>query len=129
NEFNVEKFQMDVFNAGFSVYRPPDWEYFVGHRYIADNSSSLILGANYNISEKWSVLASENFLLKSVTTINGQRFEEEPRSFGTNVVLSHYFHDWIGNIVLKLDPVRNDNTYSFDVVPKGAPRTYRRFWF
>ncbi|MEK7358862.1 MAG: LPS assembly protein LptD [Planctomycetota bacterium] len=129
NEFNVEKFQFDVFNAGFSVYRPPDWEYFVGHRYIADNSSSLILGANYNISEKWSVLASENFLLKSVTTINGQRFEEEPRSFGTNVVLSHYFHDWIGNIVLKLDPVRNDNTYSFDVVPKGAPRTYRRFWF
>ncbi len=129
NEFNVEKFQFDVFNAGFSLYRPPDWEYFVGHRYIFDNSSSLILGANYNISEKWSVLASEYFLLKSVTTINDQRFDAEPGNFGTNVVLSRYFHDWVGNLVLKLDPVRNDNTYRFDIAPKGSLRTYRRFWF
>ncbi|HJW86049.1 MAG TPA: LPS assembly protein LptD [Candidatus Brocadiaceae bacterium] len=129
NEFNVEKFQMDVFNAGFSIYNPPGWEYFIGNRYIVNSSDSLILGANYNISEKWSVLASENFLLDSETVVNGQRVDSGPGNFGTNIVLSHYFHDWIGNIVLKLDPVRNDNTYSFDVVPKGAPRTYRRFWF
>lgn len=129
NEFNVEKFQMDVFNAGFSIYNPPDWEYFIGHRYIVDSSSSLILGANYNISEKWSVLASENFILKSETTFNDQRIEHESGNFGTNVVLSHYFHDWVGNIVLKLDPVRNDNSYRFDIVPKGSPRSYRRFWF
>lgn len=129
NEFNVEKFQMDVYSAGFSIYTPPDWEYFIGHRYIVDNSSNLTLGANYNISEKWSVLASETFFFKAVTTLNGQTYDPPPGNFGTSVVLSHYFHDWTGNIVLKLDPVRNENSYSFDVVPKGTPRSYRRFWF
>jgi hypothetical protein len=131
NEFNTEEFQFDVLSSGFEIYNPPDWQYFIGHRFIRDISSTIILAADYKISEKWSVLAGEKYDLKSLARAEGEDgdLENKPKNLRTNFVLSRYFHDWIGSLTLELDPVRNDNSYRFDITPKGLQKTSRRFWF
>ena len=132
NEFNTEDFEFDVLSSGFEIYNPPDWQYFVGHRFIRDISSTIILAADYKISEKWSVTAGEKYDLKSLAKVEDEEGEVEtkPRNLKTNFVLSRYFHDWVGSLTLELDPVRNDSSYRFDITPKGLQRTTpRRFWF
>jgi lipopolysaccharide export system protein LptA len=134
NEFNTETFQFDVLTSGVEVYNPPDWQYFIGQRYIRDISSALILGADYKISEKWSIMGYEIYDFRSSvpsSTATGMTgLEQKPRNLKTDLVLSRYFHDWVGSLTLELDPVRNNNNYRFDVTPKGLQRTQlRRFWF
>ncbi|MCF6158836.1 MAG: LPS-assembly protein LptD [wastewater metagenome] len=129
NEFNTEEFQFDVLTAGLEFYKPPDWEYFIGHRFIRDVSSTIILGANYHISEKWSVMFVEKYDLESLETEADGDEEQEPQNLKTSFVLSRYFHDWVASIVLELDPVRDDNSFRFDISPKGMQRIVRRFWF
>ena len=125
NEFNTSTFQFDVLTSGFEIYNPPDWQYFIGQRFIRDISSALILGADCKISEKWSVMGAEVYDFQSLGTDMDQR----PRNLKTNLALSRYFHDWVGSLTLELDPVRNDNSYRFDVTPRGLQKTTRRFWF
>lgn len=130
NEFNTEEFQFDVVNSGFEIYNPPSWQYFIGHRFIRDISSTLILAADYQISEKWSVTAGEIYDFKSLDaddTVDDS--ESNPRNLRTNLVLSRYFHDWVASLILELDPVRNDSSYRFDITPRGLQRTRSRFWF
>lgn len=131
NEFNTEEFKFDVFSSGLEFYNVPSWQYFIGHRFIRDISSTIILAADYRISEKWSVMFGEKYDLKSLATeIDSEgNVVQKPRNLKTNLVLSHYFHDWIANLTLELDPVRNDNSYRFDITPRGLQRTVRRFWF
>ncbi|MBU6391246.1 MAG: LPS assembly protein LptD [Planctomycetes bacterium] len=128
NEFNTAKYQFDVLTAGLEFYNPPSWQYFAGYRFIRDISSAFILGTDYMISEKWTVRAEEMYDLKSLVVINGQE-ENKPRNLRTNLMLSHYFHDWIGSLTLRLDPVRNDSAYMFDITPKGLQKKPSRFWF
>ncbi len=132
NEFNTEEFEFDVVSSGFEIYSPPDWQYFVGHRFIRDISSTIILAADYRISEKWSIMASEKYDLKSLAEVEDEDgdVETKPKNLKTNFVLSRYFHDWVGSLTLELDPVRNDNSYRFDITPRGLQKTApRRFWF
>jgi hypothetical protein len=136
NEFNTEDLEFDVLSSGFEIYNPPDWQYFVGHRFIRDISSTIILAADYRISEKWSVTAGERYDLKSLAKVEDEDedgdvdVETKPKNLRTNFVLSRYFHDWVGSLTLELDPVRNDNSYRFDITPRGLQRTTpRRFWF
>lgn len=130
NEFNTEKFRFDVLTAGLEVYNPPSWQYFIGHRFIRDISSAIILAANYRISEKWGVEFVEKYDLKSFVVEDdedGER-DSESRNLKTDLVLSRYFHDWIGTLTLELNPVRNDSSFRFDIIPRGMERP-RRFWF
>ncbi len=129
NEFNTEELRFDVLTAGFEVYNPPNWQYFIGHRFIRDISSALILATNYRINEKWGVEFIEKYDLKSfdVEDDDGDR-ESKSTNLKTDFVLSHYFHDWIGSLTLELNPVRNDNSFRFDIIPRGMERP-RRFWF
>ncbi|MFN3532004.1 MAG: LPS assembly protein LptD [Candidatus Brocadia sp.] len=131
NEFNTEDFQFDVLTYGFEIYNPPDWQYFIGHRFIRDISSTIIVGADYTISEKWRVMAAEKYDLRSLATEEDKDgdIERRPRNLKTNFVLSRYFHDWVGSLTLELDPVRNDSSYRFDITPKGLEKRSRRFWF
>lgn len=131
NEFNTEELQFDVLTSGLEIANPPDWQYFVGHRFIRDISSTVILAADYQISEKWSVLAGEKYDLKSVAIDDSQNGDAEtkPKNLRTNFVLSRYFHDWVGSLTLELDPVRDDSSYRFDITPKGLQKRTRRFWF
>lgn len=131
NEFNTEEFQFDVVSSGIEIYNPPDWQYFIGHRYIRDISSTVILGADYRVSEKWSVLAGEKYDFKSQSADEDRDGDKggSTRNLKTNFVLSRYFHDWVGSLTLELDPVRNDSSYRFDITPKGLQRTPSRFWF
>jgi hypothetical protein len=133
NEFNTEEFQFDVLSSGVEVYNPPDWQYFVGHRHIRDISSTLILAADYRISEKWSVLAAEKYDFKSrIIDENDDDYDDEEsnnRNLKTNFVLSRYFHDWVASLTLELDPVRDDSSYRFDITPKGLQKASRRLWF
>jgi hypothetical protein len=55
--------------------------------------------------------------------------EDKSKNLKTNFVLSRYFHDWVASLTLELDPVRDDNSYRFDITPKGLQKTSRRFWF
>ncbi|KXK31366.1 MAG: hypothetical protein UZ01_00890 [Candidatus Brocadia sinica] len=131
NEFNTEDFQFDVFTSGLEIYNPPDWQYFIGHRFIRDISSTLILGADYTISEKWRIMAGEKYDFRSLEIEDGgdRDTENKPKNLKTNFVLSRYFHDWVGSLTLELDPVRNDSSYRFDITPKGLEKRSRRFWF
>ncbi|UJS18281.1 MAG: LPS assembly protein LptD [Candidatus Jettenia sp.] len=130
NEFNTEEFRFDVLSSGFEIYNPPKWQYFVGHRFIRDISSTLILAADYRISEKWSVAAREMYDFKSLDTDDiDDDGESDPKNLRTNFILSRYFHDWVASLTLELDPVRNDSSYRFDISPKGLQRTRNRFWF
>jgi lipopolysaccharide assembly outer membrane protein LptD (OstA) len=131
NEFNMEDFQFDVLTSGFEIYNPPDWQYFIGHRFIRDISSTIILGADYTISEKWRIMAGEKYDFRSLKTEDGRDREtaNKPRNLKTNFVLSRYFHDWVGSLTLELDPVRNDSSYRFDITPRGLEKRSRRFWF
>lgn len=133
NEFNTEEFQFDVLSSGFEIYNPPDWQYFIGHRYIRDISSTVILAADYKISEKWSVLFGEKYDFKSTKIVDVKDgdidTEDKSKNLKTNFVLSRYFHDWVASLTLELDPVRDDNSYRFDITPKGLQKTSRRFWF
>ena len=131
NEFNTEELQFDVLTSGFEIANPPDWQYFVGHRFIRDISSTVILAADYQISEKWSVIAGEKYDLKSMEIDNSKNGDTNtnPKNLKTNFVLSRYFHDWVGSLTLELDPVRDDSSYRFDITPKGLQKRTRRFWF
>lgn len=138
NEFNTEELQFDVLTSGVEIYNPPDWQYFLGHRFIRDISSTVIAAADYKISEKWGVLFAEKYDLKSTAIdIDKNRDDAEaeedidskPKNLKTNFVLSRYFHDWVGSLTLELDPIRNDNSYRFDITPRGLQKTSRRFWF
>lgn len=133
NEFNTEEFQFDVLSSGFEIYNPPDWQYFIGHRYIRDISSTVILAADYKISEKWSVLFGEKYDFKSTKIVDVKdgdiNTEDKSRNLKTNLIISRYFHDWVGSLTLELDPVRDDNSYRFDITPKGLQKTSKRFWF
>lgn len=133
NEFNTEEFQFDVLSSGFEIYNPPDWQYFIGHRYIRDISSTVILAADYKISEKWGVLFGEKYDFKSTKIVDVKdgdiEREDKSRNLKTNLIISRYFHDWVGSLTLELDPVRDDSSYRFDITPKGLQKTSRRFWF
>ncbi|MDR4508646.1 MAG: LPS assembly protein LptD [Candidatus Brocadiaceae bacterium] len=130
NEFNTAEFQFDVLNSGIEINHSPDWHYFVGHRYIRDVSSTLSLAVDYRINEKWSVFGIEKYDLKSFVEESDDAEElGDKRNLKTNVVLSRYFHDWVGSITLELDPVRDDSSLRFDITPKGLEKTQRRFWF
>lgn len=131
NEFNTDNFQFDTLTSGFEIYNPPDWQYFIGHRFIRDISSTIILGVDYTISEKWRIMAVEKYDFRSLEIEDGRNSETEnnPKNLKTNFVLSRYFHDWVGSITLELDPVRNDSSYRFDITPRGLEKRTRRFWF
>ncbi len=128
NEYNTETFQFDVLTSGFQIYNPPDWQYFIGQRYIRDISSTLILAADYKISEKWSMQAGEAYDFNSLTKVEGKdgHMENKPRNLKTNLMLYRYFHDWVGILTLSLDPIRNNNSYSFNVSPKGSQQVATR---
>ncbi len=131
NEFNTEEFQFDVLSYGAEVINPPDWQFFAGHRFIRDISSTIMLAANYQINEKWSIMGKEKYDLKTslADDDDGEGRREERKNLKTSLMLSRYFHDWVGSITLELDPIRNDNSYRFDITPKGLQETTRRFWF
>lgn len=133
NEFNTEKFQFDVFSSGVEIYNSPDWQFFVGHRFIRDISSTVILAAEYTISEKWKVMGGEKYDFKSIELVEGKDDdidrENKSQNLKTNLVLSRYFHDWVGSLTLELNPVTDDRSYRFDITPKGLERRTKRFWF
>ncbi|MDG6005887.1 hypothetical protein BIY37_03645 [Candidatus Brocadia sapporoensis] len=129
NEFNTEEFKFDVFSSGLELNNPPDWQCFVGHRYIRDISSTVMAAAEYTISEKWRVMGAEKYDFKSFLKDKNGTAEYKPQNLKTNIVLFRYFHDWVGSLTLQLDPVRNDNSYRIDITPRGLERRQRRFWF
>ncbi len=131
NEFNTEDFQFDVLTSGFEIYNAPDWQYFIGHRFIRDISSTVIVAADYVISEKWRVMVGEKYDFRSLETEDGREgeTEDEPKNLKTNFVLYRYFHDWVGSLTLELDPVRDDSSFRFDITPKGLEKRSKRFWF
>ncbi|MBE7443903.1 MAG: LPS-assembly protein LptD [Planctomycetia bacterium] len=133
NEFNMEEFQFDVLSSGLEIYNSPDWQYFIEYRYIRDISSTVILAADYKISEKWSVLVGEKYDFNSTKIVDVKdgdiKTEDKSRNLKTDLVLSRYFHDWVASLTLELDPVRNDSSYRFDITPKGLEKKSRRLWF
>ena len=67
---------------------------------LSEISSTIISAADYKISEKWSVTAGEKYDFKSLAKVEDEdgNIETKPKNLKTNLVLSRYFHDWVGSL-------------------------------
>ncbi|MCP5004424.1 MAG: LPS-assembly protein LptD [Planctomycetes bacterium] len=121
NEFNLGRGGTDIFNLGVNYNNMPKWHVYVGHRFIKDISSAVNIASTVAIGEKWQLGFFEAFDFKSRTTnADGVVVSEKRTSLNTNVLISRYFHDWVGRVTLTLDEVRDNNVARFDVVPRGG---------
>ncbi|GJQ58062.1 MAG: hypothetical protein SCALA701_08630 [Candidatus Scalindua sp.] len=120
NEFNLDRGGVDIFNLGIN-YNTPKLNFFLGNRFIEDISSSVMVSSSVSIGEKWRVGFFELFDFKTRRrNPDGSLISEESSNLNTNVVISRYFHDWIGSMTLTIDEVRTNNVARFDVVPRGG---------
>ncbi len=130
NEFNLDKGGFDVLNFGLGYDYTPKWNFFVRSRFIDGISSTVALSSEYSLSEKWRIGVFEQYEFKSIQRDDtGNGTKEESQNLTTRFVLSRYFHEWIGNITVDVDEIRSDTVTRFDIIPRGAKPTRKRFWF
>ncbi|MFQ5787341.1 MAG: LPS-assembly protein LptD, partial [Thermodesulfobacteriota bacterium] len=130
NEFNLDKGAFDVVNLGLGYDYMPKWNFFVRSRFIDNISSSVALSSEYSLSEKWRIGFFEQYEFRSVKRIDtGNGIKTKSQNLATRFVLSRYFHEWIGNITFDVNETRSNNIARFDIIPRGAKPTVKRFWF
>ncbi len=130
NEFNLGNGSFGILNFGLGYDHMPKWNFFVGNRYIDGISSSLVFSADYSLSEKWSIGFFEQYDFKSIQRDDaGRETKKESQNLSTQIVLSRYFHEWIGKITLDVNEIRSDTVTRFDIIPRGAKAARKRFWF
>ncbi len=129
NEFNLDKGNFGVVNFGLGYDYMPKWNFFIRSRFIDDISSSVALSSEYSLSEKWRVGFFEQYEFKSIKDDTGNGTKQESQNLSTRLVLSRYFHEWIGNITVDINETRSNNITRFDIIPRGAKPATKRFWF
>ncbi len=134
NEFNLSNSNMEIFNFGVEVNYDDKLSGFLGQRYIDGISSSLLFSANYSLSDKWGVGFFEQFDFRAREGIDEEDFDEDRdlgRNLKTKLVLTRYFHEWIGSFTTEFNPVRDETTTRFDVFPRALKKKEKpgRFWF
>jgi len=130
NEYNLNNGSFDIINFGLGYDYMPKWNFFIGNRFIDNISSALVFSTEYSLSEKWRVGFFEQYDFKSIQRDDtGKGTKDESQNLSTQFVLSRFFHEWIGNITLDVNEIRSDTVTRFDIVPRGAKATKKRFWF
>ena len=123
NEFNLNTGGVDIFNFGLSYNNMPKWQLYVGNRFIEGISSSLVISSTYALSEKWQIGFFEQYDFKTrQLDLNDQAVTQtaESSNLNTNLVVSRFFHDWIGNATFSINEVRANNFARFDIIPRGG---------
>ncbi len=116
---------VNIINFGLSYSNAPKWSFYLGNRFIDNFSSSVVVSTNWRPSEKWRLMFYEkyDFRAKDSNVSN-----HESQNLNTAFTLSRFFHDWIGNLTIKVDDVRGDTITRFDITPRGAGTANNRFW-
>jgi len=103
--------QLDLFNISYVAERTPRLSYLVGYRFIQETDSHLLgIGANYRISEKYTLAIREEFDL--------ERSETEEFS----LTFIRKFPRWYMALTFDLDEVEDDLGVSMSIWPEGFPR-------
>lgn len=132
NEFSLAGGGFDVFNFGVALDYDPKWRAFLGQRFIEGASSSMLLSANYKFNDKWEAGFLEQFDFRSELSNEDEDPERDlGRNLKSRLVLTRYFHDWVGSFTAEFNPVRDETTTRFDLYPRALKKKERptRFWF
>jgi hypothetical protein len=121
NEFNLGKGGVDILNLGLDYKVMPNWNFFIGNRYIDDFSSSVIFSSALSLSEKWRMTFYEQYDFKAKQNASSEQpARTESQNLSTRFVVSRFFHDWIVNMIINKSNTRGDTVTSFDIIPRGA---------
>ncbi len=121
NEFNLGKGGVDILNFGVNYKVMPNWNFFIGNRFIDDFSSSVIFSSGLSLGGKWLLSLNEQYDFKAKQRAStNQPARTESQNLYTSFVVSRFFHDWIINININKTNTRGETTTSFDIIPRGA---------
>ena len=135
NEWNTSSGQVETANIGVNLLLPPDWNLYVGQRYIRDAretqqatgnleevlygraaTNMTVLGLEYTISPKYAVTVVEQFDWST---------HQNP---ATKVILSRKVPGWVIDFVADVGNNNNDKLVGIQLTPLGLSRGQRRFW-
>jgi hypothetical protein len=109
--FDLNDKELDVFNLSLAVERDPRFSYLVAYRYIEEiDSSLLVFGANYRISEKHTLAMRESFDLDRGKT---QEF---------TLGFIRKFPRWYVGLTVDLNEADDDFGISLSAWPEGLRR-------
>ena len=135
NEWNTSNSQVETANIGVNFLLPPDWNLYVGQRYIRDAreteqatgnleevlygraaTNMTLFGLEYTISPKYAVTVVEQFDWST---------HQNP---ATKVILSRKVPGWVIDFVADVGNNNNDKLVGIQLTPLGLSRGQRRFW-
>jgi len=109
--FDLNDQELDIFNVSLAVERDPRFSYLLGYRYINEiDSSLLVCGANYRISEKHTLALRESFDL--------DRGQTQEFTLG----FIRKFPRWYVGLSVDLNEADDDFGISLSAWPEGLPR-------
>lgn len=109
--FDLNDQELDIFNISLAVERDPRFSYLLGYRYINEiDSSLLVCGANYRISEKHTLALRESFDL--------DRGQTQEFTLG----FIRKFPRWYVGLSVDLNEADDDFGISLSAWPEGLPR-------
>lgn len=120
NEYNLETKTFDSFNAGVAVTYDNRFKGFLGQRFVEGVSSSLLFSTDYTLSDKWEVVFFEQFDFRSRPNDEDEDFDEDRKrgkNLKTKLVLTRFFHEWMGSLTAEFNPVRDETITRFDIFP------------
>ena len=110
--FDLNDQELDIFNVALAVERDPRFSYLLGYRFINEiDSSLLVFGANYQISEKHTLALRESFDL--------DRGQTQEFTLG----FIRKFPRWYVGVTVDLNEADDDFGISLSAWPEGLPRT------
>jgi hypothetical protein len=135
NEWNTSNSQVETANIGVNFLLPPDWNLYVGQRYIRDAreiqqstehldemlykrapTNMTVLGLEYTISPKYAVTVVEQFDWST---------HQDPT---TKFILSRKVPGWVIDFVADVGNKDNDTLVGIQLTPLGLSQGQRRFW-
>jgi hypothetical protein len=135
NEWNTTDGQVETANIGLNFLFPPDWNLYIGQRYIRDAretalftddlantvyaraaTNMTLLGLGYTISPKYAVTVVEQYDWST---------RQNPT---TKLILSRKVPGWVIDFVADVGNKDNDTSVGIQLTPLGLSRGERRFW-
>ena len=112
NEFNLDESRFDIINSGMS-YSHPKWGNFSIHNRFAHGILNPVTFSYSRpiANDKWSFGISEQYALGTG--------DNPAETLFASFSASRLFHDWIANISIGSLDYRDDNFFTFTVVPRG----------
>ncbi|HHT9153030.1 MAG TPA: LPS assembly protein LptD, partial [Candidatus Hypogeohydataceae bacterium YC40] len=97
NEFELKDLTFNIFSFGVKYQYSPNFSQFLGYRFLKDISSSVILGTNLVLKDKWGMNFTESYDLRAVDATG----VTSTRNLGTGLNLFRCSYDWRGMYCLR----------------------------